>query len=253
MSLEVHPAAAVFPMQSESELKEMAKSITAFGLREKIGVIDEGGKTVILDGRNRFEALKMVGVKEDVILREFCTLIDLSKFRCTPEEYVLMANIERRNLTGAQRRALAGKLAVMLGEKQKLLPKEQKEDSLTKAAELAGVSRRTAAIAKKQVLVDAGKTPAKPKPTKKAPGGGLGASQVLATLQKSAEALTRSGHNFAPESLNEIALTATNMANIARQRIQLIAERAAEAAQKAAEEAARAAAETDADEGNDAA
>jgi len=239
-SIRVHPAAAIFPMLPEAELKEMAKSITAFGLREKIGVIEAPeGDWLVLDGRNRLEALRLVGVKEDVIVKEFTTIIDLDDYRCTPEEYVLMANIERRNLTPTQRRELAGKLAVMYQEQQKDKPKEEQEDTLSKAAAAAGVSRRTAATAKKQVLVDAGKKPKTPaKKPQKATTPATAAKQMLSALQSYSDTLTKSGHNMEVEALTEIAQLLVNMANIAKARIQLIAERKAEEAQKAAEKAA---------------
>jgi carbamoylphosphate synthase small subunit len=236
-----HPAAEVFPLMSEPELKEMAKSITAFGLREKIGVILVDGGMEILDGRNRYTALQMIGVKDEVIEAEFTRTINLEDYRCTPEEYVLMANIERRNLTQGQRRALAGKLAVMYQEQQKDKPKEEQEDTLSKAAEAAGVSRRTAATAKKNVLIDAGKKPKEePKKDSKpsgAGGAGIAARAIIKNVQTAQDVITKSGHNFEVEQLSEIANTCTVIARTARERIALIqknlAERAAEAAAKA--------------------
>jgi hypothetical protein len=253
MQIDVHPAAAIFPMLPEDELKQMAKSITAFGLREKIGVMtdeEQLDRVLVLDGRNRLEALRLVGVKDDVIVSEFTQVVDLSAYRATPEEYVLMANIERRNLTGGQRRALAGKLAVMLSEKQKHTPKEEQTDTLSKAAELAGVSRRTAATAKKQVLTDAGKINPPKTPSKK-PAPGVAARTIINQLQGASEVVTKSGHNFEVEALEEIAQLTHAISNTARVRIQLVAERraadAAAVAKKAADEAAAASGEEDSD------
>jgi len=155
--LTVHPAAAIFPMISDDEIKELAASIARHGLREPIRIIqgDEKDQWFVLDGRNRLEALRRSGVSEDQIFKNYTyalTSTELEKMDATPEEYVLMANIERRNLTPPQRRELAGKLAIMLAERQKEMPKSEKTDTTAEAAAKAGVSRRTAATAKQQVL-----------------------------------------------------------------------------------------------------
>ncbi len=162
-TLAVHPAAAIFPMMSDEEIGELGASIKKHGLREKIQVIrDATGGLMILDGRNRLEAIRRVLKKSDAdIVKEFVTVKVLAGATVTPEEYVLMANIERRNLTQPQRRELAGKLALMLSEAQRDLPKDKKTDTTGEAAKIAGVSRRTAATAKKTAT---GKpTAAKPK------------------------------------------------------------------------------------------
>lgn len=151
--LEVHPAAAIFPMLSDEELTELGESIKAHGLRERIRVLPDPDRPevmVVLDGRNRLEAIRRVlKVADDVIIEDFTEVAGMS-LDVTPEEYVVMANIERRNLTQPQRRELAGKLAEMLSERQKDLPKEKRRDTLADAARMAGVSRRTAASAKKE-------------------------------------------------------------------------------------------------------
>jgi hypothetical protein len=60
--LEVHPAADLFPLMAEAELKELADDIRVNGLRTSIATCDGGDGPVLLDGRNRLDALAMLGV-----------------------------------------------------------------------------------------------------------------------------------------------------------------------------------------------
>jgi len=247
MKLEVHPAAALFPLMPDYELKEMAKSITAFGLREKIGVISDPESVdtlMVIDGRNRLEALRKIGVKDDVIIKEFTTSVNLEALRCSVEEYILMANIERRNLTQTQRRSLAGKLAVMYEEQQKEKPKEEKEDSLSKAAQAAGVSRRTAATAKKTVMSDAGK-----KPTPSLKDGGkkkkephIPARTIINSLNNHVEAARKFAIKWPAESLTTVAELTKQLEHEVAIAAVKQAEEAMAKATKAAEEAAEVAA-----------
>jgi len=241
VKLEIHPAAALFPIMPDYEIKEMAKSITAFGLREKIGVITDAEHVdtlLVIDGRNRLEALRKIGVQEEVILQEFTTTVNLEALRCSVEEYVLMANIERRNLTQTQRRGLAGKLAVMYEEQQKEKPKEDKEDSLSKAAQAAGVSRRTAATAKRTVLRDAGKapTPSLKKADKKEPH--VPARTVINSLNNHITAAQKFAVKWPAESLQTVAELAKQLEQEVRIASVKQAEEAMAKAQKAADEAA---------------
>lgn len=248
IKIDVHPAAAIFPMQSDAELAEMAKSITAFGLREKIGTIlsDDPNTILVLDGRNRLEALRRIGVKDEVIINEFTIPVDLQAMSATPEEYVLMANIERRNLGATQRRNLAGKLAVMLAERQKHLPKEQQVDTLSVAAQKAGVSRRTAATAKQEVLEMAashsegeavGPTKKKAKAPKKS--ALIKPSKMLEYLNTFIGDTQSYGHNFAPKEVSELRAKVTVLGELLDSKMQSIAEKAQKEAEEAAAEAKR--------------
>jgi uncharacterized tellurite resistance protein B-like protein len=150
VELQVHPSAELFPLLPDSELAELAESIKTHGLREKL-VVDTDG--LLVDGRNRYAALTLAKIK---LKADHVTVVDFSKAGYTENEYIVMANLERRNLTREQRRELAGKLAVALEDAQTEAPKEQKTDTTKKAADLAGVSRRTAADAKQKALVEMG-------------------------------------------------------------------------------------------------
>lgn len=86
----VHPYADKFPMLPQAELEELAQSIRESGLRQPIVVTVDG---LILDGRNRFQACRMAGVEPENVVYEGSDLA----------EYVLDANITRRNMTTSQR------------------------------------------------------------------------------------------------------------------------------------------------------
>jgi ParB-like chromosome segregation protein Spo0J len=60
----VHPAADVFPMLPSDEIDAIAKDIKANGLRNPITFLHVDGEqpTVVIDGRNRLEALERAGV-----------------------------------------------------------------------------------------------------------------------------------------------------------------------------------------------
>jgi hypothetical protein len=86
-------------MLPNSELQELAHDIKANGLRENI-VLYEGQ---ILDGRNRYEACKIVGLP----VEKFTTRYEESD----PLGYVISANLRRRHLEAGARAMIAEKLA----------------------------------------------------------------------------------------------------------------------------------------------
>jgi hypothetical protein len=95
--VDVHPAAAVFPMLDEEELTELAIDINANGLQQPI-VLDADGQ--LIDGRNRLRACAMAGVEP-----RFTTLDGQD-----PVAYILSANIARRHLTTGQRAMAAAQV-----------------------------------------------------------------------------------------------------------------------------------------------
>lgn len=194
----VHPAAAIFPLMSDEELAELADSIKKHGLREKIHAFSVVGDGVtnwtVVDGRNRLEALRRYLQKKDTeIIADFIQPVGttgesedfvtvktgVTSYTVPVADYVMMANIERRNLTQQQRKDLAGKLAVMIQTAQADKPKAERIDATAEAAKKAGVSRRTAATAAKEV-----KTAAK-KPEQK---GGTTSTTKTTTAKKEAGA-----------------------------------------------------------------
>ncbi len=96
-SLKAHPFAALFPHLPPEELAHLARDIKERGLLEPI-ILYQG---LILDGRNRYRACQLAGVKPR--LEEF----DPKSAKRTPEEYVLSRNLRRRHLSIGQKAAIA--------------------------------------------------------------------------------------------------------------------------------------------------
>lgn len=103
VSIEVHPAALLFPMMTDDELNKLADDIAANGLMEPI-VTYQGQ---ILDGRNRLAACELAGVEP-----KFCEATDVN----SPTLYVLSKNLHRRHLTINQRAIIAAKIVPILQE-----------------------------------------------------------------------------------------------------------------------------------------
>ncbi len=102
-TIEVHPAAHLFPMLPDAALADLAADIAANGLREPI-VLWEGQ---VIDGRNRMTACQRAGVPPT-----FTTLLHCPD----PVAYVLSANLHRRHLTESQRSVLAARVKPMQAE-----------------------------------------------------------------------------------------------------------------------------------------
>jgi N6-adenosine-specific RNA methylase IME4 len=95
---EPHPFADIFPMLSERELDDLAADIKAHGLREPIVLY----QSKVLDGRNRQEACRRAGVEPrvEVFLGEDEAALELVRSK----------NLQRRQLTPAQRAFAAARL-----------------------------------------------------------------------------------------------------------------------------------------------
>ena len=88
----VHPAADVFPMMSDEERDALGADIKANGLRSSIVLSADG---VLLDGRNRLEAMERVGVAVQQWHTRTFGDGDPVAFRAS-------SNIRRRHLTKQQ-------------------------------------------------------------------------------------------------------------------------------------------------------
>ena len=95
--LQPHPFAALFPELSPEELTQLARDIKEQGQLEPIILY----KGVILDGRNRYRACQIAGVKPRI--EEF----DAKATRRSPEEFILSRNLRRRHLSVGQKAAIA--------------------------------------------------------------------------------------------------------------------------------------------------
>lgn len=148
---ETHPAAELFPMMPEKEIKELADDIRINGLREPVTMYE--GK--VLDGRNRIKACEIAGVEPSFL--EFPP--DQS-----PARYVCSKNLTRRHLSASQRSmavfaiqeilakeaksrmSRGGKLSVRQGVE--IIPQGEKGSTRDKLAEIAHVNSRYISDAK---------------------------------------------------------------------------------------------------------
>jgi hypothetical protein len=105
--LPTHPAAELFPLMSEPELRELGEDIRANKLQFPIATwFDPEAKIELLvDGRNRLDAMELVGLRMDEVIssRSRLTCID-------PWAVVVAVNIKRRHLTSEQKRDLIAAL-----------------------------------------------------------------------------------------------------------------------------------------------
>jgi ParB-like chromosome segregation protein Spo0J len=105
--LKVRPAADLFPLMSETDpaaLKELAEDIRQHGQREPASYIkDSDGNRVLLDGRNRLDALEMLGRKIDVNDSRMFEQLSLS---IDAQSFIISKNIHRRHLKAEKKREL---------------------------------------------------------------------------------------------------------------------------------------------------
>jgi hypothetical protein len=129
--LPVHPAAELFPIMTDTELVEMGNDIEKRGLQQAIVIyVDPNGKEWLLDARNRLAAMEAVGIGFKLERNPICweivitsegeeydavrNLPDTFGTRIVqdidPYDYVISANIRRRQLTAKQKREVIGRL-----------------------------------------------------------------------------------------------------------------------------------------------
>ena len=100
-----HPACTIFPPLPDDELRELADDIATNGLRNPI-VLSEGK---VLDGRNRYLACEIAGVKP--------RFIDFQGD--DPIGWVVSQNLVRRHLTASQKAVVAFDLLPLLAKEAK--------------------------------------------------------------------------------------------------------------------------------------
>src|SRR5262245_45537981 len=102
--IRVHPAADLFPMMSDDELRVLGKDIRKKGLNSAVILwANEAGGPIddyqLLDGRNRLEALERVGLRiimgDSGLVTDGGTRLSISETKLDPYEYVISANILR--------------------------------------------------------------------------------------------------------------------------------------------------------------
>ena len=97
-----HEFATVFPMLGDDDLQQLADDIERNGQRFPV-IVDENG--LVLDGRNRATACRMLGIEPRV---EVFSGSDAEKL-----EYVVSLNLSRRHMDNSQRAMAANKLATL--------------------------------------------------------------------------------------------------------------------------------------------
>jgi hypothetical protein len=122
-----HPIADLFPLMAEAELNELAEDIKANGLKLSI-LLYEGQ---ILDGRNRYRACELAGVRPS-----------FHHYKGEdPLKWSLSLNLRRRHLTTAQRAAIAAELANLGQGARTDLASNEARWSQSEAADVMKVSR----------------------------------------------------------------------------------------------------------------
>lgn len=112
-SLKIHPACSLFPKLSEQDLQALAEDIKANGLLNPIVTLD--GQ--ILDGRNRYEACGIAGIKPHFVKWSG---------QGSPLAWVVATNLVRRHLTASQRAVVAFDLLPMLEAEAKERQRQSK-------------------------------------------------------------------------------------------------------------------------------
>jgi hypothetical protein len=142
--LPVHPAADLFPIMSEAELRALGEDIKNNGLQESIALwspwtsrnvaayatdstgYENAPEWFLLDGRNRLDAIELIGRPMDFLhdlrrdgTQAIGTSIGVKHFysNTDPYAYVISANLHRRHLSQEQRRELIAKLLKAAPEK----------------------------------------------------------------------------------------------------------------------------------------
>ena len=118
--LAIHPACNLFELISAEELRDLIANVAKHGLRDKIDTYFKDGKCVLVDGRNRLDALASLGNKilddNGVPLKDIC---NVRQFHDDAEviNFIISKNVIRRHLTLTQKRNAVGKLLKIYPEK----------------------------------------------------------------------------------------------------------------------------------------
>jgi hypothetical protein len=150
-ALPIHPAAELFPLMMPDELKALGEDIKKHGLKIPVAVWRRKGEPLqLLDGRNRLDAMELVGLKPEFVSEEkFCFFTfdkewefsgaaqETAVYECEadPWAFVVSANINRRHLTAEKKRDVIADLLKAQPEKSNRQIAEQiKADHKTVAS-----------------------------------------------------------------------------------------------------------------------
>ncbi len=132
--MDFHPVADLFPMMTDAELAALTADIEANGLRHPI--VRYQGK--VLDGRNRLAACKKVGVKP--------TFTDYEGDEDGALALVISLNVQRRDVTAAQR-------AIVAARALKQFPERRGGDRTKQPGKTSPVAPRSREIVAKEFKV----------------------------------------------------------------------------------------------------
>ena len=133
--LQPHPFAAMFPELPPEELTQLARDIKERGQLEPIILY----KGVILDGRNRYRACQIAGVKPRI------EAFDAKATRRSPEEFILSRNLRRRHLSVGQKAAIALEWSEQIelsADPHKNKGRGRPKGTLSEGAKKIGISER---------------------------------------------------------------------------------------------------------------
>ena len=185
-TLPVHPAADIFPMMTKDEIRALADDIKEHGLWEKVSYYYEGKKRFLLDGRNRAEALELLGRRDH--------FDDGIEVVTDPYAYVITKNIHRRHLNVEDRQHLLITLIARSPEKsnRQLAKEVGVTDKTIAKARSKGEQLRSVPQLKKRTGADGKSRPAtKPTASKSAPAKKISVSNVVVlSPDQSAKALS---------------------------------------------------------------
>jgi hypothetical protein len=140
-AMDFHPLADIFPMLGAEEIRALSADIRDHGLHAPIVTFE--GK--ILDGRNRYNACGLAGVK--AVFKEY--------EGDDPLGYVVSLNLKRRHLDASQRAMVATRIANMRqGNFSKAANLPVSPVSQEQAASMMNVSERS--IRDARVVLDTG-------------------------------------------------------------------------------------------------
>jgi hypothetical protein len=133
--LKPHPLASLFPELPPEELAELARDIKKRGQLEPI-ILHKG---FILDGRNRYRACQIAGVKPQI--EEF----NPEATNRSPSEFVLSRNLRRRHLSVGQKAAIALEWSEQIelsADPEKNAGRGRPKGTLTEVAKNIGINER---------------------------------------------------------------------------------------------------------------
>ncbi|WP_051213289.1 MT-A70 family methyltransferase [Maritalea myrionectae] len=156
--LDFHPLANAFPFIEGDDHERLTEDIALHGLHEPIIMLDG----MILDGRNRYNALLKLGFAKEQWFETFEDYCNRTGTNADPAQFVVSRNIHRRHLSASQRALAAASIAnlrqgarrdLAKGEdapdKDANLQKVEAQTSIKEAAAMLNVSPRSVANAKK--------------------------------------------------------------------------------------------------------